>query len=233
VTHALAARDHELAADLLAPSAMDMVRSGRVADAVRAIERLPEFEVVRRPDLLRAAAYAAIFAHRYGEAARFIEAIERAGGNTAGSDDDEIVAMRLVLLAWTDKLPELLETVATMRGNTSRFDPFTAGLASNADANCNIALGNYVEAEQSLARARQACEPIDALYVLSYAACFSAGIEMITGDVAAARTALDGAMNRAIANGQRYGSSGAVVATYLAEALYEANDIDVCDALSE
>jgi hypothetical protein len=80
----------------------------------------------------------------------------------------------------------LTESHCRTRGNTSRFDPFTAGLASNADAYCNIALGNYVVAEQSLARARQACEPINALYVLSYAACFSAGIEMITGDVAAA-----------------------------------------------
>jgi LuxR family transcriptional regulator, maltose regulon positive regulatory protein len=231
VTHALAAGDHEFAADLLAPSAMDMVRSGRVADAVRAIELLPEFEVVRRPDLLRAAAYAAIFAHRYGDAARLIETIERAGRNTDGSDDDEIVGMRLMLLGWTDRLTELLEAVAAMRGDTSGFGPFTAGLASNADAYCNIALGNYVDAEQSLAHARQACEPINALYVLSYAACFSAGIELITGNVVAARTALDGAMNRAIAHGQRYGSSGAVVATYLAEALYEANEIDVCDAL--
>jgi hypothetical protein len=40
---------------------------------------------------------------------------------------------------------------------------------------------------------------INALYVLSYATCFSAGIELIAGNVAAARTTLDSAMNRAIA----------------------------------
>jgi len=54
VAHALAARDHGLAADLLASSAMDMVRSGRVADTARAIAMLPEGEVIRRPALLRA-----------------------------------------------------------------------------------------------------------------------------------------------------------------------------------
>jgi LuxR family maltose regulon positive regulatory protein len=231
VTHALAARDHAFAADLLAPYAMEMVRSGRVADAVRAIELLPEGEVVCRPDLLRAAAYAAIFTHRYGEAARFIEAIERAARSAGGRDDDEIVGMRLMLLGWTDRLLELSEAVAGIRDDTAQLSPFTAGLAGNADAYSNIAFGNYVGAERCLARVREACEPINALYVLSYAACFSAGIELITGDVAAARTILDGAMNRAIADGQRYGSSGAVVATYLAEALYEANEIDACDAL--
>jgi len=231
VTHALAAQDYALAAELLASSAMDMVRSGRVVDTARAIAQLPEGEVVHRPNLLRAAAYAAIFAHRYGDAARFIEAIGRADHGNNGNSDEEITGMRLMLLGWTDKVSELLETVATTRTDAPRFSPFTAGLACNAGAYCNIALGRYVEAEQDLARARQACEPINALYVLSYSACFTAGIELIAGNIAVARTTLDGSLNRAIAEGQRYGSSGAVVATYLTEVLYESNEVDACEAL--
>src|SRR5262249_56310900 len=105
--------------------------------------------------------------------------------------------------------------------DTSRFSPFTAGLASNAGAYCNIALGRYVEAEQDLARARQACEPINALYVLSYSACFTAGIELIAGNIAVARATLDGGLNRAIAEGQRYGRSGPVVATDFTHGFYE------------
>ena len=231
VAHAFVAQDHALAAELLASSAMDLVRAGRVADTARAIARLPEDEVVRRPELLRAAAYAAIFAHRYGDATRFIETIERANHGKNGSSDEEIAGMRLMLLGWTDKIPEVLDTVAAMRADTPRLSPFTAGLASNAGAYCNIALGNYIEAEHDLTRARQACEPINALYVLSYSACFGAGIELIAGNIAAARTTLDGAMNRVIAEGQRYGSSGAVVATYLAEVLYETDEVDACEAL--
>ena len=42
VAHALAAQDYALAAELLASSALDMVRSGHVADTARAIARLPE-----------------------------------------------------------------------------------------------------------------------------------------------------------------------------------------------
>jgi LuxR family transcriptional regulator, maltose regulon positive regulatory protein len=231
VAHALATKDHALAAELLASSAMDMVHSGRVADTAQAIARLPEDEVVGHPDLLRAAAYAAIFAHRYDDAKRFIEIIGRADRGMNGSSDDEITGMRLMLLGWTDKIPELLETIAAMRTGASRSSPFTEGLANNASAYCNMALGRYVEAEQDLARARQACEPINALYVLNYSACFAAGIELIAGNIAAARTTLDGALNRAIAEGQRYGSSGAVVATYLTEVLYESDELDACDAL--
>jgi len=37
-------------------------------------------------------------------------------------------------------------------------------------------------------------------------------------------------MNSAIAAGQRYGSAGAAVATYLIELLYEANELDACQA---
>jgi LuxR family transcriptional regulator, maltose regulon positive regulatory protein len=225
VAHALSAQDEELAADLLAASAMDSLRSGRVADTAAAIAALPDAAVRRRPALLRAAAFAAIFAHRYDAARRYMEIIE-----TADDGDDEVAAMRLMLCGWSDRMPELLREVEALDGKPSRFGPFTAGLASNARAFCDIALGRYVEAQGHLAQARRACEPINALYVLSYAASFAASIELTLGDVAAARGILDDAMKRAIAGGQRYGSSGAVVATYLIELLYEANELDACQA---
>jgi LuxR family maltose regulon positive regulatory protein len=225
VAHALAAQDEGLAADLLAVSAMDNVRSGRVEDTAGAISSLPEAEIRSRPPLLRAAAFAAIFAHRYDTARRYMEIVERADG-----DDDEVIAMRLMLLGWSDRIPELLEQVEALGDKPSRFAPFTAGLTANARAFCDIALCRYVDAQAHLRQARQACEPINALYVLSYAASFAAAIELNVGDVAAARVILDGAMNRAIAAGQRYGSSGAVVATYLTELLYETNELDACQA---
>jgi LuxR family maltose regulon positive regulatory protein len=229
IAHALAAQNQVLAAQLLSVSAMDNVRSGRVADTARAIALLPDGEIYHRPSLLRAAAFSAIFAHRYDAARRYMDAIERADGASDG-DDDEIAAMRLMLLAWTDRIPGLLREVGALGAKPSRFGPFTAGLASNARAFCDIALGRHLEAERHLADARQACEPINALYVLSYAACFSAIIELNLGDMVAARAMLEGAMSRAIAAGQRYGSAGAVVATYLIECLYEANELDACQA---
>jgi len=145
-------------------------------------------------------------------------------------DDDQIAAMRLMLLGWTDRVPELSQAADALRLKLSRFGHFTAGLASNALAFCDISLGRFATAERHLAEARQACEPIEALYVLSYAACFAAAIELNLGNISAARATLEGAMNRAIAAGQRYGSAGAVVATYLIELLYEANELDACQA---
>jgi LuxR family maltose regulon positive regulatory protein len=230
ITHALAAKDQTLAADLLAVAAMENLHSGRVADTAHAIALLPEAEIDRRPALLRAAAFAAIFAHRFDAARRYMERIERSDAGREGGDD-EMIAMHLMLLGWTDNIPELLRVVEELRARASRFSCFTAGLASNARAFCNIALGNYVEAERDLAQAREACEPIDALYVLSYSACFSAAIELNLGHVATARATLESAFDRAIGAGQRFGSSGAVVATYLVECLYETNELDACQAL--
>ena len=231
VTHALASRDHALAARLLESSAMDMVHSGRVAEAARIIATLPEAELIGRPALLRAGAFAAVFAHRYADAARHIETLECAAGTEKGAEDDQLFGMRLMLLAWTDRIPEMYESVAGIRAETVRFSPFTTGLASNASAYGNIALGRHVEAERDLARARQACEPIHALYVLNYSACFAAAIELSRGNTAQAKIVLDTAMNRAIADGQRHGSAGAVVATHLAELRYEINELDACQAL--
>src|ERR1700749_3980053 len=61
VAHALAAQDQALAADLLATSAMDNVRAGRVADTARAIATLPDAEVRRRAPLRGGGAFAASF----------------------------------------------------------------------------------------------------------------------------------------------------------------------------
>ena len=232
VSHALAAKDYEFAADLLTKTAMDKVRSGRVADTARGVEALPEAVVFGRPALLRAAAFAAIFAHRYDAARRYMNAIERSEDAARGAEDD-IAAMRLMLLGWTDRVTDLLQAVESLRTEVSGFGAFTRGLASNASAFCHIALGRFVEAERDLAQTREACEPINALYVLSYAACFAAAIELNHGQVASARATLVSALDRAIAEGQRYGSSGAVVATYLIELLYEANELDVCQSLVE
>ncbi|MDH2385512.1 LuxR C-terminal-related transcriptional regulator [Bradyrhizobium sp. CER78] len=228
-THSLAANDQALAADLLEASAMDDLHSGRVTDTARAIAMLSDTEVYRRPKLLRAAAFAAIFAHRYDAARRYMDIIRQV--DDRAMKDDETVAMQLMLLGWTDSIPDLLGAVDVLRAKANRFGQFTAGLVANARAFCHIALGEYVEAERDLTEARQACEPIDALYVLSYSACFAAAIELNVGQLAVARAALETAFNRTIDGGQRYGSAGAVVATYLAECLYEANELDACQTL--
>ena len=86
--------------------------------------------------------------------------------------------MRLMLLGWTDRIPELLQAVDALRLEPSRFAPFTAGLARNAIAFCDMAFGQFAAAERNLMEARRACEPINALYVLSYTPCFAAAIEL-------------------------------------------------------
>jgi len=230
VTHALAAQDHALAASVLESSALGLVRSGRVAEAARLVTQLPDAEVIRRPALLRAGAFAAIFAHRYSAATRFIDLLEHANDTPDSPVDDELFAMRLMLLAWTDRIPEMYERI-NRNIKVSSLDAFNTGLASNASAFCHISLGRHLEAERDLAQARQACEPIQALYVLSYSACFSAQIELMRGNAAQARRVLETALNRAVAEGQRHGSAGAVAATHLAELRYEANELEACEIL--
>ena len=62
------------------------------------------------------------------------------------------------------------------------------------------------------------CRPLDPalpgfLFVLSYAACFQAAIELVCGNVVECRQLLTRAMDRVVNAGQRYSSAGAVVAT--------------------
>jgi LuxR family transcriptional regulator, maltose regulon positive regulatory protein len=90
---------------------------------------------------LRPAAFAAVFAHRYDAATRFIATIERSADIANPTGDDEISAIRLMRLGWTDQIPEVLGTVVTMRCERSRLGPFAVGPLSNASGFCHIALG--------------------------------------------------------------------------------------------
>ena len=87
-----------------------------------------------------------------------------------------------------------------------------------------MTFGLHAEAQAALARCRALCEPIHALYVLSYATCFQAAVELVCGNVVESRELLSRAMARVVDARQRYSSAGAVVATYLAEVLYEQNE---------
>jgi LuxR family maltose regulon positive regulatory protein len=139
--------------------------------------------------------------------------------------------MRLMLLGWTDQVEKVAETVDRAVRAPRTSDAFTAGLTLNAVAFIDATQGRHVKAQEALAQCRALCEPIHAIYVLSYAASFQAAIELVCGNVMECRQLLTRAMDRVVDAGQRYSSAGAVVATYLAEALYEQNELEACRAL--
>ena len=234
VEHAFAIADAALAANLLDRCAMDFVSGGRISALVRWLDALPDEQIAAHPLLLRAAAYAFAFAHRYGAAGALLkklETAEQAATPGAESHQNDTLAMHLMLLGWTDQVEKVAETVERAARAPRTSDAFTAGLTLNAAAFIDATQGRYAEAQAALAQCRALCEPIHALYVLSYAACFQAAVELVCGNVVECRQLLTRAMDRVVDAGQRYSSAGAVVATYLAEALYEQNELDACMAL--
>ena len=234
IEHALATSDPALASSLLARCALDFTRDGRITVLVRWLDALPFEQVTAQRDLLRAAVYAFVFAHRYDTASALLHELEEVQQRRALGAEEHLgdtLAMRLMLLGWTDQVEKVAETVDRALRAPLASDPFTAGLTLNAAAFVYAAQGRYVKAQEALAQCRALCEPIHAIYVLSYAACFQAAVELVCGNVAECRQLLTKAMDRVVDAGQRYSSSGAVVATYLAEALYEQNELEACRAL--
>ena len=234
VEHALAIPDTALAASVLDRCAMEFVRGGRITALVRWLEVLRSEQITAYPALLRAAIYAFSFAHRYAAAGALLQTLEPVQqAHVPGAEDhhDDILAMRLMLLGWTDQVAGLAETVERARCAPRTSDAFTAGLTLNAAAFVAATQGRYDEAQAALAQCRAVCEPIHALYVLSYATCFQAAVELVCGNVVESRQLLTRAMTRVVDAGQRYSSAGAVVATYLAEVLYEQNELEAARAL--
>ena len=233
VDHAFAIPDTILAASLLDRCAMDFVKAGRITALVRWLDALPTDRITAHPELLRAAAYAFTFAHRYDAASVLLQQLETVQTRAAGAEDrqDDTLAMRLMLFGWTDRLERFAETVDRAVRAPRTSDAFTAGLTLNAVAFIDMTLGRHAEAQAALAQCRTLCEPIHALYVLSYATCFQAAVELVCGNVVESRELLSRAMARVVDARQRYSSAGAVVATYLAEVLYEQNELEASQAL--
>ena len=86
--------------------------------------------------------------------------------------------------------------------------------------------GAATSGSEALAQCRALCEPIPHL-CLSYAACFQAAVDSCAGNggvpAAADKSRTGGDASAPL--------RGAVVATYLAEALYEQNELEACRAL--
>jgi LuxR family maltose regulon positive regulatory protein len=104
VEHAFAIADAAFAANLLGRCAMDFVRGGRITALVRWLDVLPDEQITAHPLLLRAAAYAFAFAHRYGAADALLKSF-RQRSKPAPRESVRAIHWRCArCLGWTDQV---------------------------------------------------------------------------------------------------------------------------------
>jgi len=230
VPYALAAGDQALAADIMSMRATALVRVGQFDTVAKWIAAIPDAILATHPNLLIAGAYAATFLHRYDEASRLVELLP-AEAQIDETISAELVALRIMLCAWSDRLVEAFRIGESARARLAVMPPYVAGLIHNALAYEAIALGSDITAAQEIAAAKHLLEPIGAVHPLNYSVSFEGAIALLQGEAKAARARFEGTLEAVIAGGHRYTTSTAIVAAHLAEALYELNEIDAAETL--
>ena len=232
ITHVLAAGDHELAANYMGQSAMNLLRSGQLNVIQQWLELLPEQSLVTHPRLLIAGAYATTFLHRYEDASRLLAKLDAANLDAQDISGD-LLAIKIMLSAWTDKLRECFDIALQGQRTLASADPYVVGLMHNAVAFHHQCQGYYYFSLQSLAISKQAFTSINALHGLTYARTFEGSISLLQGDTANAHSRASAALSQAIDAGHRYSSSSPVAAAYLAEVLYETDKFDDVEPLTD
>lgn len=230
ITHVLAAGDFELAATYMEQSAMTLLRSGQLNIIHQWLELLPEHCLISHPRLLIAGAYATTFLHRYEEAGRLLAKLDAAKPDAQDVSGD-LLAIKIMLSAWTDNIRECFEIALEGQRTLASSDPYVIGLMHNAVAFHHQCQGYFYFSLQSLAISKQAFTSINALHGLTYARTFEGSISLLQGDTANAHSRASAALSQAIDAGHRYSSSSPVAAAYLAEVLYETNKFDDVEPL--
>jgi ATP/maltotriose-dependent transcriptional regulator MalT len=230
IPYALAAGDHEAAAEMMSQRATDLVRIGQHDTVTHWLKAIPDSVLGHHPALMIAGAYAMTFRHRYGEAHRLVELLISCTASTTEFAAD-LVALRIMLCAWSDRLPEAFMTAESAADTLDEPYPYVIGLTHNALAFSDMAHSRYIEAFRDTAIARRALETIGAVHGLSYSACIEGAVDLLQGNVREARGRFERMLEYVIAAGCRYTASTAVVAAHLGEALYELNDLDAAEIL--
>lgn len=230
VPYALAADDHRLAARIMASRATDLIWIGQFDTVSQWVSAIPDDILVEHPALLIAGAYAATFLHRYGDAERRVELLACAA-QTDGAVSAELVALRIMLCAWSDQLSQAFAIADSARPRIDSGPPYVAGLTHNALAYREISLGRDISARQEIASAKHYLEPIGAVHALNYSTSFEGAIDLLQGQANTARVRFEHTLESIIASGHRYTTSTAIVAAHLAETLYEINDLAAAETL--
>lgn len=224
IVHAVAAQDHELAADLIEYCAMRYVRTGQMKAVCQWLALLPEPCLSARPNLMIAGAYANTYLHNYAAAAQLVARLDAA--NTTREVADDLLLIKVMLAAWSDNIGKAFDLALARQDTLETSDPYVAGVIQNVVAYSHAFRGYYFFAHQSIAAAKRALMSINALHGLAYSTWLEGSISLLQGDAAEACSRAAASLDQIVNAGQKYSSASPVAAANLIEVLYEMNDLE-------
>jgi len=231
IEHALAAGDLDFALPLLARHAQSLLDQGRVRLLSRWLDPLLEAgQLDAYPRLQVVHVWAACFARGPRAAATLLERLE------ARADPDPEVsahrlAMRPLFLALTDRTDEALPLAEQVLAALPPGVEFVSGFLEITMAHLALIAGRYREALRfaDAARARQPAHASDFNLALSEAA--EAAVDLVQGRLRKAISGLRLAVSAGALDAARATNGNALAGVPLAQALYEAGQLDQAERL--
>ncbi len=233
IVHMMAAKDHAHAALLLDASVDRFVREERLDLIVSLVQQLDAEAVLKSKTIQSAAVIAYGFRRMFPQAHRLLdwrrERLEADHGPQRewGRYD----GLRVFVLAAQDRVEEFGRTAMKTLELLDETDPFTCGVAMNAYAFWLGAQSRFHEAHDLLVRARALHDTAGNLFGRGYQESIAASLLHSQGRLREATVGLRRAQMMIESHPSAGSVAGAVIAAYLGDALYEANEIDEAERL--
>lgn len=240
IEYALHAGDPGYLAELLEAHAGNVLWQGRARTLARWYMAIPwRAQLTRHPAIALVFAWALTLTHRYDESQRLIGALEShyaaGAANGAGAQpplpEIAIRVQRAFIFAMSDRVRESSALWRRCEPDVTPAMPFSYAMLGASFGFCLVAESRFEEARHFLARARRRVMEIGNSFIAPMALCIEGAIDFAQGQrqhaVARFRAALEGS-GAVLAP---HASGGTVAAAFLAEALYEGNDLDEAQRL--
>jgi LuxR family maltose regulon positive regulatory protein len=234
IEHALHADEPRFLLGLLSDHAEQILWRGRAGTLARWYA-MPQVRAGLAADarLAQTFAWALTLTHRYQDSLKLLDDVRAA--RAAGTLPEEPFAtndgvQRAFILAMTDRVHEAAAQWREVLPRVTADQPFSYGILGASFGYCLVAENRFGEARGFLAQARERVGEIGGSFIVSVTLCLEGAIDVAQGRLRSAeslfRAALAGASRNVLQQ-----TGGAVAAAFLAEALYERNELDEAERL--
>jgi LuxR family maltose regulon positive regulatory protein len=235
IEHALLSRDVAHARTLLETHAEKLLWQGRVRLLARWFDSpVLAGQLKSSSKLSLVHVWTLTFIHRYPEAMALLEqmqATEDGGTGPERSTWAQVNVLHAFLLAMMDRLGEAAAHWRRCMGRVSAQEPFPFGILATSYADCLIAESRFKEAQDLLDKALQGHWRIGATFIVSVAICLEGAIDFAQGRLRSAVVRFRAGLASGTSETLRDVSGSAFSVAFLAEALYELNELDEAERL--
>jgi len=231
ITHALASGDPSFGLELLKQHAEELLGQGRLRLLSRWMDPLPSSALDAAPMLRVVHAWAIAFTRGAREALSMVDGLRESQLDRESAA--RLRALRPMLLAMLERLEEANELANSMLPLIPREPSFAYGMLALALTHANQKLGRFAELHQFADEARRSLSRSSSHFNISLAESAEATVDLMQGRLKQATMRFRSAASASTGDPVQHRSGSTVLGLLLAEALYEADELDQAQRLLE